>query len=228
MAKFQAIACDYDSTLAHEGRVAPETVKVLRRARAAGKKLILITGRRLEDLGRVFSETSVFDLVVGENGGLLWQPTAKLEEPLCAEPSGKFLAALTLRQVPLSVGKTVVATYRPYETVVQEAIDKSNLDLAITFNRESVMVLPRGIDKASGLRAALSCLQIDSSHVVGIGDAENDLSFLRLCGFSVAVANAIESLKSQVDHVTRLEDGAGASIVIQRVIAGGELVAAAD
>ena len=228
MARFQAIACDYDSTLAHEGRVAPETVEVLRRARGAGKKLILITGRRLEDLGCVFSETSVFDLIVGENGGLLWHPTTKAEELLCAEPTARFLAALTLRQVPVSVGKTVVATYRPYETVVQEVIDTSNLDLAMTFNRESVMVLPRGIDKASGLRAALNRLQIEASRVVGIGDAENDLSFLRLCGFSVAVANAIESLKSQVDHVTLLEHGAGASIVIEQVIAGGKLVAATD
>jgi len=226
--RFQAIACDYDSTLAHEGRVAPETVEVLRRARTAGRKLILITGRRLEDLASVFSETSVFDLIVAENGGLLSYPTTKLEEPLCAEPSEKFVAALALRQVPLSVGKAVVATHQPYETVVQEVIEKLHLDLAITFNRESVMVLPRGIDKGSGLRAALHRLEIEAPQVVGIGDAENDLSFLRLCGFSVAVANAIESLKSQVDHVTLLEDGAGASKIIEEVIAGRELVGATD
>jgi hydroxymethylpyrimidine pyrophosphatase-like HAD family hydrolase len=228
VARFQAIACDYDSTLAHEGRVAPETVEVLRRARAAGKKLILITGRRLKDLESVFAETSVFDLIVAENGGLLVQPTTKLEEPLCAEPPGTFVAALSLRQVPLSVGKAVVATHRPYETVVQEVIDRLNLDLAITFNRESVMVLPRHIDKASGLTAALNRLEIQASQVVGIGDAENDFSFLRRCGFSVAVANAIESLKNQVDHVTLLEDGAGASKIIEQVIAGSELVGGTD
>ncbi len=228
MARFQAIACDYDSTLAHQGRVQPETVEVLRHARAVGKKLILITGRRLEDLASVFSETSVFDLIVAENGGLLWRPTTKREEPLCAEPSEKFVAALALGQVPLSVGRAVVATHRPYENRVQEVIDKLNLDLAITFNRESVMVLPRGIDKGSGIRAAFDRLEIEAPRVVGIGDAENDLPFLRLCGFSVAVANAIESLKSQVDHVTPLEDGAGVAKIIEELIAGRMVVGATD
>ena len=61
---FKAIASDYDSTLAHDGRVAPEVIELLRHARAAGLKLILVTGRTLNDLQRVFSELSVFDGVV--------------------------------------------------------------------------------------------------------------------------------------------------------------------
>jgi hydroxymethylpyrimidine pyrophosphatase-like HAD family hydrolase len=71
-------------------------------------------------------------------------------------------------------------------------------------------------------------LEIEAPRVVGIGDAENDLPFLRLCGFSVAVANAIESLKSQVDHVTPLEDGAGVSKIIEELIAGRMVVGATD
>jgi hypothetical protein len=82
------------------------------------------------------------------------------------------------------------------------------------------MVLPRGIDKASGLATAIARLKIEVSEVVGIGDAENDSCFLRQCGFSAAVANAIESLKRQVDYVTRQEDGAGAAEIIEQVIAG--------
>ena len=50
-----------------------------------------------------------------------------------------------------------------------------------------VMVLPPGVNKASGLKAALADLGIVSHKVVGVGDAENDHAFLRLCGCAAAV-----------------------------------------
>jgi len=110
--RFRAIACDYDGTLADDGRVVPETVDVLRRGRTSGRKLILITGRALYDLRTVFSELSLFDLVVAENGALLFDPVLGSEEPLCA---ASFLRRLRERGVPFAVGKRVVATIRPHE-----------------------------------------------------------------------------------------------------------------
>jgi hypothetical protein len=81
------------------------------------------------------------------------------------------------------------------------------------------MVLPTGIDKASGLLAALQKTGFGPSVVVGFGDAENDISFLKLCGMSVAVANAIEPLKEEIDVVTSRNDGGGVVEVIDRLIA---------
>jgi hydroxymethylpyrimidine pyrophosphatase-like HAD family hydrolase len=209
--------------LADDGRVVPETVDVLRRARTSGRKLILITGRAVDDLQTVFSELSLFDLVVAENGALLFDPALGSEEPLCAFPPASFLRLLQERGVPFTVGKHVVATIRPHEIDILELVKQMKLDLDIAFNRESVMVLPSGIDKGTGLTAALARLGIAPAEVVGIGDAENDLPFLRLCGCSVAVANAIDSLKEQVDLVTRADYGAGAKEVIDRVVAGANL-----
>lgn len=221
--RFRAIACDYDRTLADDGRVVPETVDVLRRGRASGRKLILITGRAFDDLRTVFSELSLFDLVVAENGALLFDPVLGSEEPLCASPPASFLRLLREREVPFTVGKRVVATIRPHEIEILQLVKQMNLGLDVAFNRESVMVLPSGVDKGTGLTAALARLGIEPAEVVGIGDAENDLPFLRLCGFSVAVANAIDSLKEQVDLVTRADYGAGATEIIDRVAAGANL-----
>jgi hydroxymethylpyrimidine pyrophosphatase-like HAD family hydrolase len=53
---------------------------------------------------------------------------------------------------------------------------------------------------------------------VGIGDAENDYAFLSLCGFSVAVANAIPSLKERVHLVTTANDGVGVVEVLQKLL----------
>ena len=76
-----------------------------------------------------------------------------------------------------------------------EAIHELGLEWQIIFNKGAVMVLPPGVNKASGLAAALEALQLSPVNVVGIGDAENDHAFLSLCGCSVAVANALDAVK---------------------------------
>jgi hydroxymethylpyrimidine pyrophosphatase-like HAD family hydrolase len=61
-------------------------------------------------------------------------------------------------------------------------IRELGLELQIIFNKGAVMVLPAGVSKASGLEAALALLELLPHDVAGIGDAENDHAFLRLCG----------------------------------------------
>src|SRR5688572_30008690 len=46
----RALATDYDGTLAHHGTATPETMAALQRLKAAGFRLILVTGRELHDL----------------------------------------------------------------------------------------------------------------------------------------------------------------------------------
>ncbi len=201
--------------------MAPETLATLQRARAAGKKLILITGRTLDDLRAVFREIPVFDLVVGENGAVLLDPRTASEEALCPPLPVAFVNELQKRKVPFSAGKRVLATHRPYEITIQKVIRELRVDINVILNRESVMILPGGIDKGFGFDVAVGRLRVEASEIVGIGDAENDSAFLRRCGFSVAVANAIDSLKREVEYVTEAEDGGGASEIIEPVIAGG-------
>jgi hypothetical protein len=216
----QAIATDYDGTLAREGRVERATLAALKRARAAHFKLILVTGRELPSLRRIFSSLSLFDRVVAENGALLYRPSTGRQEMLCPAPSKALVAVLRERRVPLSVGKCVVATEQPHHVAVRQAIRKLGLPLHVIFNKEAVMILPSLVNKSTGLSAALAQLKVSSRHVVGIGDAENDHEFLRSCGCSVAVANAIPSLKREADMVTRHRYGAGVVEVINQLIAG--------
>ena len=221
--RFLAIATDFDGTLALNGHVKEETISTLREARNAGFKLILITGRELPELLNVFSRLDLFDLVVAENGALLFWPQTGTEKTLCDAPSQEFISALREKQVtPLSVGRCVVATVRPFDIQAQNVINRMNMGHRIIFNRESVMILPAGIDKASGLRHATNQLHIPLSTVVGIGDAENDSSFLAECGMSVAVSNAIQTLKDQVDVVTAGSAGAGVVECITSLLASNE------
>jgi hypothetical protein len=95
--------------------------------------------------------------------------------------------------------------------VVLQGICELGLELQIIFNKGAVMVLPANINKASGLRAALNRMGLSPYNVAGIGDAENDHAFLRLCGCSVAVQNALDTIKTGADFVTRGPRGAGVS-----------------
>jgi len=214
---FRALACDYDGTLARDGRVDEPTLEALRRFKATGKRLILITGRELADLRAVFGCTDEFDAVVAEDGALLYLPAAKEERPLAPPPPERFVASLRAKGVkPLSVGRSVVATWTPNETVVLETIRELGLDWQLTFNKGAVMCLPPGINKASGLKACLGELKLSAHNVVGIGDAENDQAFLAACGCSVAVANALETVKENVDMRTTADRGAGVAELIDR------------
>lgn len=213
------MATDYDGTIAHHGDVDEFTLQALQRFKDSGRKLIMVTGRELPDLFRIFPKLEMFDRIVAENGALLYEPATKREKLLSHAPPEEFVKVLRERGVvSLSVGRVIVATNEPYETVVLEAIRQLGLELQVIFNKGSVMVLPSGVNKATGLCAALAELGIPEGKVIGVGDAENDHAFLEFCGCSVAVANALESLKKHVHFVTSRGHGAGVAEMIDRAL----------
>lgn len=213
------LASDYDGTLATDGMVHDETIAALDRLKDSGRKLILVTGRELDDLLRVFPKADLFDCIVAENGALLYWPASREEKLLGERPPVEFVELLRSSNVtPLSVGKVIVASWHPNETTVIQAIRELGLELQVIFNKGAVMVLPSGINKAAGLKAALDELKLSPHNVVGVGDAENDHAFLNLCECSVAVANALPMVKERADFVTNNSRGAGVVELIDRLI----------
>ena len=212
---FLALATDYDGTIAHHGAVDAPTLDALERLKQTGRRLILVTGRELPDLKRVFPRLDLFDRIVAENGGLLYDPGTEEERPLAPAPPAPFVEALRARNVsPLSVGSCIVATWEPNEAVVLETIRDLGLELQITFNKGAVMVLPAGVNKASGLAEAIRELELSLVNVVGVGDAENDHAFLSACGCAAAVANALPTLKEEVDIRLAGDHGAGVAELV--------------
>ncbi len=84
--RYYALACDYDETLASKGQVDEKTLAALERLKNSGRKLVLITGRILEELIHIFPQISMFDRVVAENGALLYRPTTREERLLGETP----------------------------------------------------------------------------------------------------------------------------------------------
>ncbi len=216
--RFNTLACDYDGTLACNGTVEESTLSALRQFKETGGKLLMVTGRELHDLLRIFPQTDLFEAIVAENGGLLYRPDTRHVRGLAEPPPQRLIEALRQKGVqPLAIGRVILATVEPNEKAVLEAIRDLGLEYHIIFNKGSVMILPSTVNKATGLKAAFKELNISPHETAGIGDAENDHAFLQLCGFSAAVANALPAVKEHVNLVTRSAAGAGVVELIEKL-----------
>jgi HAD superfamily hydrolase (TIGR01484 family) len=216
--RYLALATDYDGTLARDGRIDDAVIAALESIRATGRKLILVSGRILKDLEQVFARIDLFDMVVVENGAMLYWPADGSKTRATSKIPRRFIEELKARGVsPLDEGDVIVATWEPNEGKVLSTIRDLGLELDVIFNKGAVMILPAGVNKGTGLRAALKELQLSVHNVVGIGDAENDHAFLQICECSAAVANALASIKERVDLVMTAEHGAGVIELIQQL-----------
>ncbi|HEY6130980.1 MAG TPA: HAD hydrolase family protein [Halioglobus sp.] len=217
--RYLAFATDYDGTLAKHGFVSEEVLKALKRVRETGRLLLLVTGRELEDLMRVFPDYAIFDRIVAENGALLYRPAAKEELVLGEAPPPALVQRLQeLNVSPLSVGRVIVSTWSPNEQVVLETIHALGLELQVIFNKGAVMILPSGVNKASGLRVALGELSLSAHNALAIGDAENDHALIAECELGIAVANALPLLKERADWVTRGHASDGVCEIIEELV----------
>lgn len=216
---FLALATDFDGTLAHDGVVAAETLEALQRLKASGRRAILVTGRELPDLLAIFPQASLFDRIVAENGALLVDPDTGIEQLLAPPPPAGFVQMLRDKGVgPISVGRGIVATWEPHQGTILEAIRESGLELQIVFNKGAIMILPPGVNKGSGLDAALRDLELSAHNVVSVGDAENDHALLSASGCGAAVANAVAAVRDGADIRLSRDHGAGVVELIDRMI----------
>jgi hypothetical protein len=217
--RYRVLATDYDGTLAHHGAVTEDTLKAMERLLASGRKLVMVTGRELDDLMKVCPHLHLFEWVVAENGALLYRPGSKEEKLLAERPPEKFVHALQdLGVGPMSVGRVIVATWEPHQGAVLDTIRDQGLELQVIFNKGAVMVLPAGVTKATGLAAALKEMGLTPHEAVGIGDAENDHALLSLCECGVVVQNALPALKERADLVMTGDHGVGVAELIDMLI----------
>src|SRR3954469_1080216 len=148
--RFHALAADYDGTLATHGHIDGATLDALKRLRASGRKVVLVTGRELDELLGLLTDPGLFDRIVAENGAVVYQPNTREARNIAQPPAPAFAEELRRRGVDrVSVGRVIVATWEPHQQVVLDAIHDLGLELQVIFNKGAVMVLPSGINKAT-------------------------------------------------------------------------------
>ena len=198
--KFSVLALDYDGTIARDGKTHSTIVEGIREARGRGITVILVTGRILSDLRRVFDEQDLVDVIVAENGAAIQSSNGRIRLLGGPAPQG-FLDELSRLKVEFQLGDCVVGADALEAPKILGAIRKLQLSLILAFNHNRVMVLPQGITKATGLREALKTLRLSLHNCIGIGDAENDYALLDACEIGVAVGWGSSSLHKIADEV---------------------------
>jgi hydroxymethylpyrimidine pyrophosphatase-like HAD family hydrolase len=216
--KLAVIALDYDGTIAVDEVFDPSVRDAIGAARRKGIAVVLVTGRRLDDLRRVAGDVSCFDAVVGENGAVLDFPASGRHLSLGHPAAAAFLAELNRRGIHHVDGEVVIETDAASAEVVVDVVRQLQQPLILAFNRGRLMVLPQGVAKSTGLRHALQALRLSIHNTIGIGDAENDHDLLDACEVGVAVAWGSAALRAVADEVVEGNGPAAVADYIRRVI----------
>jgi hypothetical protein len=204
----RAIAVDYDGTLTSGRRPDNAVLDRLLSWRREGGRLVLVTGRILDHLLEDFDDAAdAFDLVVAENGAVLWD--GRRDRRLSPAVDLALWDALSARGVPCRRGSVILATHGDYSLEIEATIGALGLDVQLVPNRAELMVVPAGVSKGTGLRVALRTLGLSPHSALAVGDGENDLSMLQSCEIGAAVANAVPAVRNAADLVTNAADGAG-------------------
>lgn len=203
--ELDALATDYDRTLTDPDlRPVPEALRALADARRAGKRVIIVSGRDLPFLEEHLGAYA--DAIVAENGCLVRGPDGDV---LATAGKWDLRGCLAPLGLPIEYGEHLASLDVNEAARAREALARAGLHADLVPNRDRVMVLPRGVDKAAGLRRALALLGVDPARTAAAGDGENDVPMLLAVGYGIAVANAVDELKGVADEVTARPGGHG-------------------
>jgi hydroxymethylpyrimidine pyrophosphatase-like HAD family hydrolase len=215
---------DYDGTVARDGHLSETAAAALEEAREAGLFVVLVTGRIFEELAQVAPGISDrFDVIVAENGAVALRHgyLLRLAEPVDDE----LVQELTELGTGVRRGQVIAALSASQRQLVAAAIERRGLDCQLVTNRSELMILPRGVSKASGLEYAIETLGRSPHTTLAIGDAENDVAMLLSCEIGAAVGGSVDVLRQHADIVASATNGDGvAEILLGPILTKGQRV----
>lgn len=205
---FHVLICDYDRTLTDEAlNLSQEAIETIRDAKEKKQLVfILVSGRGLDFLNSM--KMHIADAIVAENGALIYLPSKKKKVLLGKEVGERIKIIFDRAEFPIEFSEVMASTNRVYEEKVIAMIESAGLDVNIEYNKESLMILPQGVNKGSGAIKALELLKESKKGIICFGDGENDIPLFDIADFSVAVGNAVTPLKKRADFVCEKAGGA--------------------
>ncbi|WP_370674586.1 HAD family hydrolase [Pleomorphomonas sp. PLEO] len=222
LANLRVLAADYDGTIAEHGRMSAATEAALRSLRGIGFRLILVSGRRLENIRQICGVLELFDAVILENGAVTFCPATDTEQLIAPPLDERFVDDIKREfpDEPLFVGRSMAAIGAKNTPRIKTMIAHGGYHLDIVGCGSRVLVLPAGVNKGSGLSYALADLGLRRDQVVAVGDEENDIDLLSGCALKAAVGNATPKLKATADLVLPGESGQSVQCLVDMLLAG--------
>ncbi len=241
--EIETLFTDIDDTLTTDGLVPALTFSALWRAREAGRRVVLVTGRPAgwcDHLARMWPVSAV----VGENGALAFALIDGRIQRLYADrpPDAQERLAIIERQILTGIPGAKVSADQPYR----------EYDLAIDFCEEVPPLSERSIDRIveifeqHGATAKVSSIHVngwfgafdkltmceramreffgsplDIQRATYMGDSPNDVPMFRQFPHSCGVAN-VQQLKHRMDalptYITKARGGEGFAELVDHLL----------
>ncbi len=197
-------AVDIDGTITenHSGQVSLDALEALRYMERLGHKVIFVSGRSSIEgyVLSVFAGTT--RIAVGENGGAVtFGPSDhKLlgNKDECVK-AFEFLKSKIpqIKIKPVFPRMTEVVLERTFDIdVAKKIVNENNLPVQLSDSLYAFHINSRGINKARGFSEVMTMLSVSNEDVISIGDSETDVPLFKMAGFSIALGNSAENVKS--------------------------------
>lgn len=221
----KAFVFDIDGTICdYDGLLSLEAAHSIRWLRKQGYEVLLASGRGPWDTFYLGVFVGASKVAVCENGGVLM--TSPTDIVLYSDKAKSLEAYDVLckhfqdvRVKPVSARLTEVVLLRTFDVNEgQKVLDEQNMPIVINDSKFALHLTRKGVNKGVALREGLKKLGISPEQTAVIGDSATDVPMFETCGFSAAVGNADEPVKSSADYVCKDEIGDGAVEAIEYII----------
>ncbi len=234
MVKIEAIAVDVDGTITDgKRRLCHSSMDALRKVEDAGIPVIIVTGNISHFTYAITTMIGTTGGMVCENGGAIYKPGYNDNRMIVLGDINKGKAAYELLldkfgdEIPLRITEdddarlSEITVYKLFDAApVKEAL--KDMDVAVYDSGFAIHLTDPDVDKGSSLRKLCELSDLDIDNVMGIGDGENDIEFLKEVGVKIAVANAEDELKEFADYVCEKPYGDGVEEAIEKFVFNDE------
>jgi phosphoglycolate phosphatase len=211
--------CDYDGFLNLE---AAHSIRWLRKL---GYPVLLASGRGPWDTYYLGVFLGCTPTAVCENGGILM--TSPGDITIYGDKYVSLQAYDLLckhfpdvRVKPVSARLTEVVLLRTFDVAeAQRLLDQNSIPVTIHDSMFALHLTKKGLNKGITLLEGLSKLGIQPEQVAAVGDSDTDIPMFEVCGYSAAVGNATDYVKSKASYACSLQIGDGAVEAVQHIMA---------
>ncbi|WP_232696197.1 HAD family hydrolase [Brevibacillus daliensis] len=124
-----------------------------------------------------------------------------------------ILALEELRQ--LSASKVLLSNFKGTDKLLERFGQRVNI--IVTDTGELIQIASKEVSKENAVSKICERLGIPVDNVMVFGDDYNDLGLFKLCGYPIAMGNAVQELKQIAYEVTESNDNDGVAVVLERI-----------
>jgi len=132
-------------------------------------------------------------------------------------PPLKLITELTDWQIPAVVCVNVSPAF------LEDLEKRTDITLKTsvsTGNFVSLDITAKGVTKETGVREWCKLHQLEPHQVIGVGDSDNDIEFLKTVGFGVALGNSTQNIKAVAHKTIGHTDDDGLAVYLESLIKG--------